>query len=147
LIPAPRDNARAMSRENVEIVRRSYEALLQGDWDQVAELCDPDVEMHGTVGGPSEGSVWRGLEQIRQEFQQGNSDAGDESRQVMERFIAPTRDRVLMLLDEFRPGKGSGVEADMAVVFELRKGRVIRIQGYMDRALAFEAAGVSEAGR
>jgi ketosteroid isomerase-like protein len=134
-----------VSKENLEVVHRSYEALLQGDWNQVAELCDPDVEMHGTLGGPSEGSVWRGVQQIRQEFQQEKAEASDEDRPVMERLI-DAGDRVLMLLDEFGPGKGSGVEADMAVVFGLRKGRVVRIQGYMDRASAFEAAGLSGAG-
>jgi ketosteroid isomerase-like protein len=135
-----------MSKENVEAVRRSYEALLQGDWDQVAQLCDPDVELHGTVGGLSQGSVWRGVQQMTQEFRQENPEASDERRLVMERLI-DAGDRVLMLLDEFRPGKGSGVEADTAVVFELHNGRVIRIQGYMDRASAFEAAGLSETGR
>jgi ketosteroid isomerase-like protein len=134
-----------MSQENVEVVCRSYEALLQGDWDQVAQLHDPDVELPGTVGGRSEGSVWRGVQQIRQEFQQENAEAWDEGRQVLERFI-DAGDRVVMLLHEFRGGKGSAIEADTAVVFELRNGRVIRNQGYMYRASAFEAAGLSETG-
>jgi hypothetical protein len=76
-----------MSQENVEIVRRGFEAALRGEWDLAARLLDRDVELHGTVGGLSEGSVARGLEQIRQEFE-------------------------------------------------------IRIQGYMDRAAALEAAGL-----
>ena len=141
----PRDTVQAMSKENVEVVRRSYEALLQGDWDQVAQLHDPDVELHGTVGGPSEGSVRRGVQQITQAFEQKDAEASDDTRVVMERFI-DAGDRVLMLLDDFGPGEGSDVEADMAVVYELRNGRVIRIQGYMDRASAFKAAGLSEAG-
>jgi len=137
-----------MSQENVEIVRRCHEAMMQGDWDQVAQLHDPDVELHGTVGGRSEGSVWRGFQQIRQEFHKGDADAQawDETREVLERFI-DAGDCVVMLLHEFRGGKGSAVEADTAVVFELRNGRVIRIQGYMDRASAFEAAGLSETER
>jgi ketosteroid isomerase-like protein len=50
-----------MSQENVENVRRIYEAFLRNDWDQAAQLHDPDVELHGTVGGLSEGSVARGF--------------------------------------------------------------------------------------
>ena len=45
-----------------------------------------------------------------------------------------------------RRGKGSGVEmeSDTAVVYELRDGRVVRIQAYMDRAMGLEAAGLRE---
>jgi ketosteroid isomerase-like protein len=134
-----------MSQENVEIVRRSYEAFLRSEWDQAAQLLDPDVELHGTVGGLSEGSVARGLQQIRQVFQQEDSEAWDESRLEPERFI-DGGDRVVVLQHEFRRGRGSGVEleTDTAVVFEVRDGRVIRIQGYMDRASALEAAGQKE---
>jgi uncharacterized protein len=134
-----------MSQENVEIVRRIYEAFLRGDWDQPAQLLDPDVELHGTVGGLSEGSVVRGLQRIRQEFEQEDAEAWDERRLEPERLI-DGGDRVVVLLHEFRRGRGSGVEVetDTAVVVELRHGRVIRIQGYMDRASALEAAGLRE---
>jgi ketosteroid isomerase-like protein len=144
-----------MSQENVEIVRRIYEAFLRSDWDQpaqldaalarLAELFDPDVELHGTVGGLSEGSVARGLQRIRQEFEQWDAEAWDESRLEPERFI-DGGNRVVVLQHEFRRGKGSGVEleTDTAVVFEVRDGRVTRIQGYMDRASALEAAGLGE---
>ncbi len=134
-----------MSQENVEIVRRSYEAFLRSEWDQAAQLLDSDVELHGTVGGLSEGSVARGLQQIRQAFEQEDSEAWDESRLEPERFI-DGGDRVVVLQHEFRRGRGSGVEleTDTAVVFEVRDGRVISIQGYMDRASALEAAGLKE---
>jgi ketosteroid isomerase-like protein len=131
-----------MSQENVEIVRRIYEAFLRGDQDQPVQLFDPEVELHGTVGGLSEGSVARGLQQIRRAFEEWDTEAWDESRLEAEKFI-DAGDRVVMLQHEFRRGKGSGVEVeiDTAVVFELRDGRVTRMQGYMDRASALEAAG------
>jgi ketosteroid isomerase-like protein len=134
-----------MSQENVEIVRRIYEAFLRGDQDDPAQLLDPDVELHGTVGGLSEGSVARGLPQIRQVFEQWDAEAWDESRLQAERFI-DGGDRVVVLQHEFRRGRGSGVEVetDTAVVFEVRDGRVVHIQGYMDRAAALEAAGLRE---
>jgi len=134
-----------MSQENVEVVRQGYEAFLRGQWDQAAQLLDPDVELHGTVGGLSEGSVVRGFQQIRQEFQQEDAEAWDERRLEAEEFI-DAGDRVVVLLHEFRRGRGSGVEleTDTAVVCEVRDGRVVRIQGYMDRASALEAAGLSE---
>ena len=39
-----RDTGRAMSPENVEIVRRGWEAWVRGDLDALLELCDPAVE-------------------------------------------------------------------------------------------------------
>ena len=129
----------------MEIVRRAYEAFLGGQWHQVAQLHDPDVELHGTVGGLSEGSVARGFQQIRQEYQQEDSEAWDERRLEAEEFI-DAGDRVVVLLHEFRRGRGSGVEleADTAVVVEVRNGLVVRLQGYMHRAEALQAAGLGE---
>src|SRR5437016_3642897 len=54
-----------MSQENVEIVRSVYEAFRRGAWDEGARLVDPDVELYDTVGGLSEGSVARGVEEGR----------------------------------------------------------------------------------
>jgi ketosteroid isomerase-like protein len=49
-------------------------------------------------------------------------------------------------MHEYRRGRGSGVEleTETAVVVAVSGGRVIRIQGYMDRDAALEAAGLSE---
>ncbi len=129
----------------MEIVRRAYEAVQRGQWHQAAQLHDPDVELHGTVGGLSEGSVARGFQQIRQEYEQEDSEAWDERRLEAEEFI-DAGDRVVVLLHEFRRGRGSGVEleTDTAVVAEVRNGLVVRLQGYMDRAEALQAAGLGE---
>ena len=104
----------------------------------------PDIELHGTVGGLTEGSVWRGPEQVRDFFEQ-DSEAWHERRLDTEQFI-DAGDCVAVLLHEFRRGKGSGVEmeTDTAMVYEVRDGRVVRIQGYMDRDEALEAAGLRE---
>jgi ketosteroid isomerase-like protein len=50
------------------------------------------------------------------------------------------------LLREYLRGKGSGVEleGETAVVFTVRDGQVVRMQGYMDRAAAQKAAGLPE---
>jgi ketosteroid isomerase-like protein len=129
-----------VSQENVEIVRRTVEAILQGEWEQAGQLLDPDAEGHGTVGGLSEGTVLRGVTQFRQSFEQEDAEAWDERRLDAEEFI-DAGDRVVVLGREFRRGKGSGIEleVDTAIVFEVRDGRVIRIQGYMDRDEALEA--------
>jgi ketosteroid isomerase-like protein len=134
-----------MSRENVWIVRRIVENAFGGRWEESARQLGPDTELHGTVGGLTEGSVWRGPDQIREVFEQEDAEAWEERRLEAEEFI-DAGDCVVVLLHEFRRRKGSGVEVetDTAVVYEMRDGRVVRIQGYMDRADALEAAGLRE---
>jgi ketosteroid isomerase-like protein len=133
-----------MSQENVEVVRRIVDAIRDRRWEEATRQLAPDAELHGTVGGLTEGSVWRGPEQIRDFFEQ-DSEAWDERRLDAERFI-DAGDCVVVLLHEFRRGKGSGVEmeTDTAMVYEVGDGRVVGIQGYMDRGEALEAVGLRE---
>jgi ketosteroid isomerase-like protein len=141
-----RDTARAMSRENVEVVREAFESYLAGDLEKTAQLMDPEVEFHGTVGGLEEGRVAHGLSQAVQTFWgEEDLEAWDERRLEAEEFI-DAGDDVVVLLHEYRRGRGSGVEleTDTAVVCAVSGGRVVRIQGYMDRHAAIEAAGLSE---
>jgi len=129
----------------VEIVREAFEAFLGGDQEKTARLVDPGVEFHGTVGGLQEGQVAHGQSQIEQEFEEVDLEAWEERRLEAEEFI-DAGDDVVVLLHEHRRGRGSGVEleAKTAVVVAVSGGRVVRIQGYMDRDAALEAAGLSE---
>jgi ketosteroid isomerase-like protein len=133
-----------MSRDNVEIVRRVVDAIRDRRWEEAMRQLARDAELHGTVGGLTEGGVWRGPEQIRDFFEQ-DGEAWDERRLEAEQFI-DAGDCVVVPLHEFRRGKGSGVEmeTDTAMVYEVRDGRVVRVQGYMDRGQALEAAGLRE---
>ena len=134
-----------MSRENLEIVRSVYESLLRRDWNRIAELVDPNVEHHGTVGGLEEGHLGRGVREIRQVFEEEDDEIWDEHRIVAEDLI-DAGDQVVVLQREYQRGRGSGVELviDTAAVFDVRDGHVVRIQGYMDRAKALEAVGLRE---
>jgi ketosteroid isomerase-like protein len=133
-----------MSREHVEIVRHFSECWEQRDWDGMADLCDPNVELHGTVGGVEEGSVLRGLNEIRREYE-SVEEMWDEHRLEVEELI-DAGDRVVGFQREFQRGRSSGVELviDTATIFDLSEGRIVRLQGYMDRTAALKAAGLSE---
>jgi ketosteroid isomerase-like protein len=133
-----------MSEENVEIVRDGFEAAMRQDWKRAAELIDPEVEMHGTVGGLEQGRVARGLAEIVNSFEVDDLEAWEERRLEPQKFLQ-NDDLVVVLLHEYRRGKGSGVEleTDTAIVVTVHDRRVVRIQGYMDQAAALEAAGLS----
>ena len=133
-----------MSEENVNVVRDFLDAGKREDWTRVAELVDPDVELHGTVGGVEEGRVYLGLADAMREYIEVDGEAWEERRIEPEKFL-DADEYVVVLLHEYRRGRGSGVEleTDTAVVFTVRDGRVVRMQGYMDPAAAQKAAGLS----
>ena len=134
-----------MSEENVNVVRAYLDAGVRQDWTRLEELVDPGVELHGTVGGVEEGRVYRGLAEVLREYNEQDAEAWEERRLEPEEFF-DAGDDVVVFLHEYRRGRGSGVELedDTAVVFKVRAGRVVRMQGYMDRAAARRAAGLSE---
>jgi ketosteroid isomerase-like protein len=133
-----------MAERNVEVVRQVYECVNERRWDELAELLDPDVAQYGTVGGLEEGAVVRGRSEIRQMYET-EADAWDRQRIDPERLI-DAGDRVVVFQREYQRGRSSGLElvVETASVIDLRNGRVVRIQGYMDRAAALRAAGLSE---
>jgi ketosteroid isomerase-like protein len=53
---------------------------------------------------------------------------------------------VVVFQREHQRGRSSGLELvdETASVIDLRDGRVVRIQGYMDRAAALAAAGLTQ---
>ena len=133
-----------MSQENVEIVRRFADCWERHDWDGMAELADPNVEAHGTVGGVEEGRVRRGVSEIRRDYE-SVEETWDEHRIEIEKLV-DAGDQVVILQREYQRGRSSGAEVviDAAVIVDLRNGRIVRVQGYMDRAEALEAAGRRE---
>jgi ketosteroid isomerase-like protein len=134
-----------MSQENLEVVREAFEAFQGGDLEKTAQLVDPELEFHGTVGGLQEGQIAHGQAEIDQVFEEEDLEAWEERRLEAEDFI-DAGDNVVVLLHEYRRGRGSGVEleAETALVVGVSGGRVVRMQGYMDRQAAREAAGLSD---
>ena len=131
-----------MSRENVEIIQRVYEAE---DIEALAlESMHPEVELLGAIGGIEEGTITVGREAVTQALDV-DSDIWAERRLELREAI-DAGDRVVALVHEYRRGKGSGVavEADIALVYGFKEGKVVRIVPYMSQAEALEAAGLSE---
>ena len=136
-----------MSEENIKLVREAFAAFVAADQEKAAELVDPEVEFRGTIGAVQEGQVARGQSEIDQTFEAEDLEAWEERRLEPEAFL-DAGDEVVVLLHEYRRGRGSGIELETrtAVVIAVSGGRVVRIQGYMDRDAALEAAGRSSAG-
>jgi ketosteroid isomerase-like protein len=134
-----------MSEENVEIMRRVWDAYAKLDIETILSLTDPQAEFVTThfAGWPEE-EVYRGLDGVRRFFEQWlgvweTFDAG------VDEFL-DLGDRVLVLCWQRGKGGESGVPAEMqfASIFTLREGRIVYVDNFSDREQALEAAGLSE---
>jgi ketosteroid isomerase-like protein len=132
-----------MSRENVEIVKRGFMALVEDDWPAALATLHPDIEVHD-FDIPDAG-VYRGHEGFREWL--SNWDEGwDEWRPDNIEFHAGSNDQVIALFKVVARGKGSGIELerDDAIVYRLDGGKIIRMEYFNRRDAALEAAGLSE---
>jgi ketosteroid isomerase-like protein len=137
-----RDTARAMSRENVEVVLAVYAAWNAGDMDAVREMHHPDVILRTLPEWPEAGpwvgreTVMRGFEQMRDVFEADYLEMVSHSIDVGDRVAV----RVIW------HGGGQGPQADLELtgVYTVRKGRVVYQEFFWDHAEALETLGLSE---
>jgi ketosteroid isomerase-like protein len=131
-----------MSQENVEIVRRGYEAFARGDLKTAMEMFHSDVEWHDP-DRPG-GGTYRGHEGVLRNLEEW-LEGWEEFRLEPEEFLE-AGDQVVVLVRQSGRGKGSGVEieAPLAQAFRLRKGKVVWARTYSSRDEALKVAGLSE---
>jgi ketosteroid isomerase-like protein len=130
-----------MSTENVELVRELFELWGNRDYERAGELIDPDVVFLRVGVGDLSGE-WRGLSAswaAMVDFMR----AWEDLRTELERPV-DLGDRVLAFARQTGRGRKSGVivEAEIAFLFTLRDDKVVRWEGYWDRAEAMRAAGL-----
>ena len=130
-----------MSEENVEIVRRMYDAFHAGDLDALVYF-DPNVVIDASHR--VDGRVGRGREELVVILGEWMS-TWDEWREEVEE-IRDAGDQVLVISTQRGRGKGSGIEWENRfwMLYELQDGKISRWTVYDDRNEALEAAGLSE---
>ena len=132
-----------MSQENVELVRRRFEAFNRGDLAAMIELTDPDAVWWDRADDPWAGAPHRGRDACFQHLAEILEDA-DLHAQPQE-FI-DAGDRVVVGVRLVGRGRTSGVafEEHEFHVFTLRGGKVTETREYRRRTEALEAAGLTE---
>jgi ketosteroid isomerase-like protein len=136
-----------MSQENVEIVRRVFEATTRRDAEAVAALYDPSVEMdtsRATLGRLVAPGVYRGHEGV-QRFLRTYNEAWQQMDYEIEELI-DAGDQVVSVVNNRGRGRSSGIEVELRLpgVWTIIGGKIIRVVFFTTREEALEAAGLSE---
>jgi ketosteroid isomerase-like protein len=143
---AERDTARAMSQENVEVVRRIYDAASRRDSATVLALYDPEVELDNTrlqiVGGA--GGVYHGHDGLRRFFRKWH-DSWQKIEYDFDELIE-VGEQVISVVTRRGRGRASGADVEWrgALVWTIRQGKVVRVVWFRTCEEALEAAGLSE---
>ena len=129
----------------MEIVRSWWKVFNETGMPPLA-LCDEDIEIWNPPDFPMRG-LYRGHDDVRR-WRDQVFDIFDNPRVEPEDIVDLNGDgeTVVMLLRATGTASYTGIEANVewAAIWTIRHGKVLRCQGYMNRAEALEAAGLSE---
>jgi uncharacterized protein len=132
-----------MSQENVEIVRRLYEAWQRDGFGVVPDLMDPAIEWVNPPYAVEPGTHcgYAGFALAASSF----ASVYPDSRVVDARFYdAGNRIAVKASMVSKSSGSEFPIEAQRGYVFDLRRGRVTRFAWFNDPAQALKAVGLEE---
>jgi ketosteroid isomerase-like protein len=133
-----------MSQENVEILRRAFEAFNRGDLDGVLADAAPDFEYVASGVMPDFQGVFRGAEEYRR-LLGWVPDVFDDAR-VEATEVIDAGDHLAVSVTFSGRGKQSAVATTwkMWQVWTFEEGRFVRGRGFSSREQALEAAGLRE---
>jgi ketosteroid isomerase-like protein len=133
-----------MTQENVDVVRRSFDAWNQNDWEQLQAIYAPDVIVIAPREWPEpEGA--RGWEEWRLQIKR-LKESWEVERVEVDEIRALPDGRVFARVVWAASGLASGIRTDIpiAIVSTIRDGQIRRIEYFLDSNKALEAAGLSE---
>ena len=137
-----------MSQKNVEFVRRIYDAWLGGDDETLFSAYHREIRLN-----PDPEAWWVGVDEDYfghdgfRRYLRAVYEAFEDYRPEIEQIIDAGGGRVLTLAVEHGRGRRSGARvraAKTAHLWTLRDGKAVRLDLFMDRKRALEAAGLPE---
>ena len=137
-----------MGAENVEIVRRSFEAFARGDLDAAFAEYDPDVEWCTARDEPDQ-QVYRGIDGLKRFAATIEEPWVDRFAEAVsaDEFI-DRGDWVVVPWHGLLHGRGSGIEVEIKETYAilLRDGKIVRVDEYRTKEEALEAVEREKAG-
>jgi ketosteroid isomerase-like protein len=136
-----------MSREDVKVVRRVYDAVARRDAATVLALYDPEVELDGTRL-PESGLSGRthplrgheGLRSLHRDWNEAWASSEDRCEELID-----AGEHVIAVVTRRGRGLASGVEVETrrAGVWTIRAGKVVRTVWFQSVEEALESVGLS----
>ena len=131
-----------MSRENVEVVERMYEAYFGNDLETAVSSYAPDVEWDGT--NLPDGKVGRGIEAIADHLARWSAMWENWNVEVEEIIDAGGEQVVVIIRETGRSASGLEMDERHGELYAVRDGRIVYRKGFSDPNEALEAAGLRE---
>ena len=131
-----------MSQQNVEIVRRAFDAFTRGDTEGVLRLCDENIVITQPRELPGVSRQQRGHGGVLEAFSIWPEQWDDFYIEILR--TVGSGDYVVVTARTGGRGKQSGAEVKMefAFVFTVRDERIVEMQIFMREEQALEAAGL-----
>jgi ketosteroid isomerase-like protein len=132
-----------MSRENLELVRRTNDAYNRRDLDAFVQTLSESVRFEPRFSAMDR-RIYLGHDGVRRYFAELD-EVWSRYEMKLERLVA-VGSRVAGLFHLYAVGRESGLhlEERPGVVFTLQAGTVVLIDAYLTQADALEAVGLSE---
>src|SRR3954451_11633215 len=134
-----------MSQENVELVRRAFEAYANGGIEDLVQYATPDCVFYPDPGWIEE-SEYRGRDAVIA-FNRTQTDAFGEDFRAEVRDIRAVGERVLVLAEVVGRAKGSGVpihQKTAHVFSDFRDGMIGEDRSFLSWEAALKAVGLGE---
>jgi ketosteroid isomerase-like protein len=132
-----------VSQEQIDSIRRGFEAWNRRDLEAALGGMHPDVEWRIPDAGLDVEEAYRGPEGVRA-FWELFWDAWEHISLQAEQFIEIDQGRLLVFVRFRGKGRGSGaeVERQVAHVYEFRDGKIVGFDFYWDREEALNVVGL-----
>ena len=135
-----------MTRENVELFKRTVEAQNRRDAEAILDAMHPDIEWHPGMSAKLAGeeTVYRGHAALRDWFEELWETFLETHLEFPD--VRDLGDRVIAIGRMRSRGHASGIESEspMAYVLDIEGGKAVRVRTYLDADEALEAVGLRE---
>ena len=118
-------------RQNIEVIKRGYDSVGQGNFDGMLAMIDPDVVVRDRPESPDPGT-YHGHQGVQQAL--AASDETFEGFELEPEEFIGEGDYVVVVLMMRGTGRGSGVtvEERIAHQWKVRDGKAVELQVYSD---------------
>jgi len=114
----------SQAEQNVEVVRRGYEAFNTADMAALTELFAEDAAWHTPGRSPIAGDH-RGRDAVFAQFGRYGGDTGGTFRAELQQLFAAEDGRVIGLHHNSGERNGKQLDTDCCIVFEVKDGRIV----------------------